>query len=320
MHIPENYLSPATCAVMAAAAVPAVAVSVKKVKEAFPREKLTQLGAGAAFSFLIMMLNLPLPGGTTGHAVGAVLLSLLFGPCAACLSVSMALLLQALLFGDGGVLSFGANCFNMAVVMPFVGYYVYRLLCRLLRSSAGEKIAAAIASWVGLNAAALCAAIEFGIQPMLFRDAQGLALYCPYPLSVSIPAMMIPHMLVVGFVEAAFTIALLAYFRKTGAGSADAPASGIGKPAAILLLILIAAVPLGLLASGTAWGEWGADEIAATGAGYTPQELLNGFSFRSLLPDYTVAGLPEIAGYLISAAAGAAILVIVFKLFSTRKE
>ena len=69
MHIPENYLSPETCAVMAAAMVPVWYKSVKKVRETVPKEKMPLLGIFAAFSFLSMMFNIPLPGGTTGHAV-----------------------------------------------------------------------------------------------------------------------------------------------------------------------------------------------------------------------------------------------------------
>ena len=65
-----------------------------------------------------MMFNIPLPGGTTGHAVGGTLIAILFGPYAACLAVSVALLIQALFFGDGGILAFGANCFNMASSCP----------------------------------------------------------------------------------------------------------------------------------------------------------------------------------------------------------
>ena len=120
MHIPENYLSPATCGVMGAAMVPVWAHAVKKVNEELPKDKIPLLGVGAAFSFLGMMFNVPLVGGTTGHAVGGTLIALLFGPNAACIAVSIALLLQAIIFGDGGILAFGANCFNMAFVLPYV--------------------------------------------------------------------------------------------------------------------------------------------------------------------------------------------------------
>ena len=80
------------------------------------------LALGAAYCFLVMMFNVPIPDGTTAHAVGAVLVAVLLGPWAAVIAVSVALAIQALFFGDGGVLAFGANCFNMAIVMPFVGY------------------------------------------------------------------------------------------------------------------------------------------------------------------------------------------------------
>ena len=128
MHIPDNYLSPQTCGVLAAAMVPVWTISVKKVAKELPKEDVPKMGVGAAFSFLGMMFNIPIPGGTTGHAVGGTLISSVLGPYAACLSVSVALLLQALIFGDGGILAFGANCFNMAFVLPFVGYFVFNLL------------------------------------------------------------------------------------------------------------------------------------------------------------------------------------------------
>ena len=116
MHIPENYLSPSTCAVMAAAMVSVWTYSVKKVKEEIPKVKMPLLGIGAAFSFLGMMFNIPLPGGTTGHAVGGTLIAILTGsPSAGCIAVTIALLIQALLFGDGGILAFGANCFGQLI-------------------------------------------------------------------------------------------------------------------------------------------------------------------------------------------------------------
>ena len=201
MHIPDNYLSPQTDAVMAVAMVPVWVHCIKKVRATLDREHMAFLGICAAFSFLLMMFNVPLPGGTTGHAVGGALIALLLGPEAAAIAVSVALALQALLFGDGGVLSFGANCFNMAFVLPFVAAIVFRALnSRLHDKSWGTSVSAIVSGWVGLCLAALCAAIEFGIQPMLFTNASGAPLYCPFPLSVAIPAMLIPHMLVAGVI------------------------------------------------------------------------------------------------------------------------
>ncbi len=332
MHIPENYLSPVSCAVMGAAMIPVWVHAVKKTNAELPKEKLPLLGAGAAFSFLAMMFNVPLVGGTTGHAVGGTLIALLFGPHAACLAVSVALLLQAVIFGDGGVLAFGANCFNMAFVLPYTGYAIYRLILgkKQEASTARTGIAAFLGSYLGLNLAALCCAVEFGVQPLLFQDAAGNALYCPYDLSVAIPAMMIPHLAVAGFVEAVFTVAVFALVRKTAPEltyerlRVDPPERGSKKryvPVFALIAVLIAACPLGLLATGTAWGEWGADEIAGIvtdgkALGYTPSGLESGWSLDVPMPDYALEGMNETLAYVLSAVIGVALLIIIFKLIS----
>jgi cobalt/nickel transport system permease protein len=321
MHIPDNYLSPLTCAAMAAAMVPVWALAVKKVKREITREKLPMLGVGAAVSFLIMMFNVPLPGGTTGHAVGGTLLAILLGPFAACISITIALLIQALLFGDGGILAFGANCFNMAFVLPFAGYYIYQFIKERTRSAQGETLGIAIGSYVGINLAALMAALEFGIQPLLFRNADGLPLYCPYPLSVAIPAMTIPHLLVAGIVEIVFTTGIYAFIKKVSPGMIHEGARRKIKPVYAVIAGLAVLSPLGLLASGTAWGEWGAEEIkdvisGGNTLGYIPAGMENGFRFASAMPDYTVSGLPDIAGYILSAVAGVAILIILLKIIS----
>ena len=330
MHIPENYLSPVSCAVMGAAMIPVWIHAVRKTNKEMPKEKIPLLGAGAAFSFLAMMFNVPLVGGTTGHAVGGTLIALLFGPNAACLAVSVALLLQALIFGDGGILAFGANCFNMAFILPYVGYGVYRLIKgRGQAGNARTYLAAAIGAYVGINAAALCCSIEFGLQPMLFMDAAGNALYCPYDLSIAIPAMMIPHLAVAGVVEAVFTVAVYALVRKTSPDltyeriRSDEPEDGKKNrlPIFALIAVLIAACPLGLLAAGTAWGEWGADEIAEVitkgkALGYTPAGLEKGWSLNVPMPDYALEGMNEVVAYILSAIIGVALLVILFKLLS----
>ena len=318
MHIPDNYLSPSTCGVMGAAMIPVWAYAVKKVKTELPKEKIPMLGIGAAFSFLMMMFNVPLPGGTTGHAVGGTMLAILLGPNAACLCVTVALLIQALIFGDGGILSFGANCFNMAFVLPFVGFYIYKFINERFKSKTGNVFAMVFGSYFGINVAALCAAIEFGIQPYLFKDSSGAPLYCPYPLSVSIPAMTIPHLAVAGVVEVLFTVAIVMFIKKVSPGSVYD--TGEKKTGAVwgALLVLAALTPLGLLASGTAWGEWGTDELSKLG--YSPKGMLNGFSFDALMPDYSVSGLPEVAGYILSAVVGCALLVIIFKLIGMISE
>lgn len=326
MHIPENYLSPETCAVMGAVMVPVWLLAVKKVREHIPQERLPLLGIGAAFVFLAMMFNIPLPSGTTGHAVGGTLMAILFGPWAACLGVSIALLVQAVFFGDGGILALGANCFNMAFVLPFSGYFVYQQLRQRLSSAHSELFAAGCGAFVGINLAATCAAIEFGIQPLLFTDGAGQALYCPYPLWLSLPAMLAGHLTVFGLAEVVFTTAVLAYLRRTNteliAPYSQDKASASSRPIYALLALLIIGTPLGLLAEGTAWGEWAPEELATqdylgSTLGYTPAGMTDGFDFTALFPDYTVAGLPDVFGYILSAIIGAALLIIVFKIMGS---
>ena len=321
MHIPDNYLSPATCAVMGVVMVPVWTVAVRKVTKEVERARVPLLGVGAALSFLVMMFNVPVPGGTTAHAVGGTLLAIVLGPWSACISVSIALLVQALLFGDGGILAFGANCFNMAFVLPFLGYFVYRFISQRVKGQAGEYAAVVAGSYVGINIAALAAAIEFGLQPVLAHNAAGLPLYCPYPLSVSIPAMLIPHLAVAGVVEAGFTAAIVAFIRRVSPGMIREAPSGKIRWIYAVIVVMICLSPLGLLAAGTAWGEWGPEEIASVAhsgktLGYVPAGMQNGFKLNALLQDYSVKGLPDIVGYIISAVAGAAILVILFRVFS----
>lgn len=325
MHIPDNYLSPSTCAVMGAAMVPVWAIAVKKVKEEVSKVKIPLLGIGAAFSFLMMMFNIPLPGGTTGHAVGGTLIAILLGPFSACISVTVALLIQALLFGDGGILAFGANCFNMAFVLPFLGYYIYKFIKERVKSEKGEYLAIILGSYFGLNISAFIASIEFGIQPLLFTNATGQSLYSPYPLAVSIPAMTIPHLLVAGVIEALFTVVIFAFIKKVSPGIIYEGAKQKTKAVYGLIIALICLTPLGLLATGTAWGEWGADEIkdvisGGNALGYVPEGMKNGFSFEAIMPDYSISGLPEAAGYILSAVAGVAIMVILFKIIGSIKK
>ena len=321
MHIPDNYLSPQTCGIMTAAMVPVWAISIKKIAKEMPKEDVPKMGVGAAFSFLGMMFNIPIPGGTTGHAVGGTLISSVLGPYAACLSVSVALLLQALIFGDGGILAFGANCFNMAFILPFVGYALYNVFKKAFaKYKNGDVFAAGLAGYFGLNAAALAAAIEFGIQPMLFRDAAGNALYCPYGLNVSIPAMMIGHLTIFGLAEIVYTALIYGFIKVVSPATLSEKKPKTSKGVMGLLLALIVLTPLGLLAEGTAWGEWGADEIAATGIGYTPKGMLKGFSFDAIIPDYSISALPEWFAYIISAVIGVALTVIIFRLISSMKK
>ncbi|MCU0608280.1 MAG: cobalt transporter CbiM [Chitinispirillaceae bacterium] len=215
MHIPDGYLGPVTCVAGYAAMVPVWAIASKKVKKTLAAKQVPLLAIGAAFSFVIMMFNVPIPGGTTGHAVGAVLAAILLGPWAAVIAVSVALVIQALLFGDGGITAIGANCFNMAFVMPFAGYAVYKMISGNSPVTATRRvIAAGIAGYVGLVIASLFAGIEFGLQPLLHHTASGQALYCPYGLKVAITTMVGEHLLIFGWVELIATALVVKYLQK----------------------------------------------------------------------------------------------------------
>src|SRR5437660_10283873 len=126
MHIPDGYLSPATCAALYGGSTPFWYVALARVKKSLHTRLVPLLALFAAFSFVIMMFNLPLPGGTTGHAVGVGIAVVVLGPWGATRALSIALVIQALFFGDGGITAIGANCFNMAVVGSLAACFVYR--------------------------------------------------------------------------------------------------------------------------------------------------------------------------------------------------
>ncbi|HCC01062.1 MAG TPA: cobalamin biosynthesis protein CbiM [Ruminococcaceae bacterium] len=324
MHIPDGYLSPQTTIPVLAGMIPVWAVAFQRVKKFLSNKRIPTLALCAAFAFVIMMFNIPVAGGSSAHAVGAVFIAILLGPWAATISVSTALLIQALVFGDGGILAFGVNCLNMAVIMPFVGYYLYRLIAG--RSKPGSRrnlVGAFFGGYVGINVAAICAGFELGIQPLLFKSANGTPLYCPYPLSVSVPSMSLAHAVFAGPLEAIVTVVAIAYlvkfaphlFKKNQFVLEEAPQGSIWKRYRaffIPLIVLGILTPLGLITSGTAWGEWGADELKEQ-LGYVPK----GFAaiadkWHALLPDY---GLPfsggqtmSILGYVLSAVVGMAII------------
>lgn len=340
MHIPDGYLSPATCGVLYGASAPFWYVALERVKKALHTRLIPRLSLFAAFSFVIMMFNLPLPGGTTGHAVGIGLAAVVLGPWAAMLAVSVAIVVQALFFGDGGITAIGANCFNMAIVGALVAYGIYRLAAgRSELTSARRALAAGIAGYCAVNVSALLAAIEFGIQPLLYRDAAGAPLYCPYPLSVAVPAMMLGHLTVAGVAEAIVSAGVIAFLQRSDpsvlAGSARlAPEVRPGRAAAralrplwAALALLMVLTPLGILAAGTAWGEWMASDYANVQA----RSQMAQASFAQAPPARAPEGLARLStvwtapfaryappmvrnagfGYMLSAMFGVGIIVLV---------
>jgi len=344
MHIPDGYLSPATCGTLYVAAAPFWYVALRKVQRLLSTRLVPLIAVFAAFSFVIMMFNLPLPGGTTGHAVGMGIATIVLGPWGSMLAISVALLIQALFFGDGGITAFGANCFNMAIVGSLVAYGVYRLVAgRAALTSTRRVVAAALAGYLAINAAALIAAVEFGLQPLLFTDASGAPLYAPYPLHIAIPAMMIGHLTFAGLAELIVSGGLVAYLQRsdpallklTAPGAANPEDGlrevahkggwGVTRPLWIGLAVLMIATPLGLLAAGTAWGEWGASDFAdpalraeivkASGAAapaVAPAGLERLSSvWTAPLPDYAPPFMhSEAFGYIMSALIGVGLIIL----------
>lgn len=344
MHIPDGYLSPVTCAVLYAAAAPFWAIALNRVKRLLNTKLVPLLSVFAAFSFVIMMFNIPLPGGTTGHAIGVGIATIVLGPWGSMLAISVALLIQALFFGDGGITAFGANCFNMAIVGSLVANAVYRTVAnRAALTSTRRVVAASLAGYAAINAAAFLAAIEFGIQPLLFQDASGAPLYAPYPLSIAIPAMMLGHLTLAGLAELITAGGVVAYLQRSDPSllkmtAPDAPTENSveksgwrsTKPLWIGLAALMILTPLGLLAAGTAWGEWSAEDfanpetreqIAAASQNQTPPtappaglEKLSSV-WTAPIPDYAPAFMNSAEfGYIMSAMFGAGLIIAVFLL------
>ena len=337
MHIPDGYLSPSTCAVLYAGAAPFWYVALKRVQRALSSRMVPLLSVCAAFSFVIMMFNIPLPGGTTGHAVGMGVTAIVLGPWASILAISVALFIQAAFFGDGGITAFGANSMNMAVVGSLVSWLVYTAISgRSEVTSRRRVVGAGIAGYVAINVAAFCAGVEFGIQPLFFHDAAGTPLYAPYPLGISVPAMMLGHLTLAGFAEGIVSAGVVAWLQHSNVAllkartPVDESDSGNGwrftRPFWIGLAALMIATPLGLLAAGTAWGEWAVDdfknpaaraEIAAASRHVAlPVNPPGGLEklariWTAPFPDYAPAFIKSPGfGYLLSAMAGVGMVIV----------
>jgi cobalt/nickel transport system permease protein len=339
MHVPDGYLSPSTCATLYVLAGSGWYSALRRIKRALNTRVIPLISVFAAFSFVMMMFNLPLPGGTTGHAVGVGIAAVVLGPSGAILAISIALAIQALFFADGGITTLGANCFNMAIVGSLVAYWVYRLLAGASAPTARRRVvAAAIGGYLAINASALCTALQLGIQPMLFHDATGAPLYAPYPLRIAVPAMMLGHLTVAGFAEALVTAGMVSFLQVSNIGllkgAAATSPTNITAPAVELfslrkLWLTVAALllltPLGILAAGTAWGEWSAGDFsdphqraaiaASSNNAPLPPSAPKGLeklssTWTAPFPDYAPAFIKsERFGYMLSGMFGVGLLL-----------
>jgi len=205
MHIPDGYLSPQTCVTFYAASTVAVGFAFAKFKKSVDEKTFVHLSVASAFTFIVMMFNFPVVGGSSAHITGIPLITYLFGPFSSIIASAVVLIIQALLFRDGGILALGANVFNMAVAIPLVTIFVDSIL--KTANLKNEKVRMFISTYISINMAALLTAVELGLQPILFTKA-GKPLYFMYDLKTTIPAMMVPHLLMVGVIEAVLTVLL----------------------------------------------------------------------------------------------------------------
>jgi cobalt/nickel transport system permease protein len=160
MHIPDGFLDTKTVVMTGTLSLVGVATAWRQTKKHIEPQRIPMLGVTAAFVFAAQMLNFPVAGGTSGHLMGAVLTSVLLGPNAAIIVITSVLVVQCLLFADGGVLALGANIFNMAVIGSVVGGFLYRGVSRVLPREWGNISAVAIAAWFSVVLSSICCAGE----------------------------------------------------------------------------------------------------------------------------------------------------------------
>lgn len=330
MHIPDGYLSPQTCIAGFVVAVPTLALAARRVRTVVRTRHVPTLALFSAMCFLVMMFNIPIPDGTTAHAVGGGIIAIVLGPWAAMIAVSVALAFQALLFGDGGVLAYGVNVVNMAIALPLVAYGLYKLISGTSPLTSPRRIlGAAVGGYVGLNVSALLTGIELGIQPGLFHDASGAPLYSPYTLGQAIPAMLLAHLVVAGFAEGALSGGVLGYLQRANQpllklNHPDVPADAGRttrrvRPIAVAGLavgVMVLLTPIGLLAPGGAFGEDAPEDLdlAKVNLQAIPEGLnkYNGFWHNALFDGYDFGGdAHPWLGYLVSAVVGIAVVGLV---------
>ena len=202
MHIPDGFLSHGINAATFVIASGACAYGVKRVNRNLGEREVPLMGVTAAFIFAAQMINFPIAGGTSGHFLGAVFSSVLLGPWASLLIMTIVLVVQCLGFADGGLTAIGSNIFNMGVIGALGGYGIFIFLYTLFQKNRkGFFVALTISSWFSIVMGASAAAIE-------------LAISGTSPLRVALPAMAGIHA-IIGIGEAIITTAAISLILKT---------------------------------------------------------------------------------------------------------
>lgn len=210
MHIPDGFIAPQLYLPAYGVAVGVWSHALKHLRTGLQEETIPRLAVLTAFCFVLMTVMIPLPGGTSAHATGVTILALLFGVRTTFAAVSVVLVLQALLLGAGGVTSLPVNALAMGLAGAAVARYSYRLL-----RSLHERGALFLAGWLSVNVPALLIAIVLGVQPVIAHGPNGQPLFFPFGLSITLPAVMLPHALV-GVGEGVLTVLVIGLVRKRG--------------------------------------------------------------------------------------------------------
>jgi cobalt/nickel transport system permease protein len=197
MHLPEGVLAGHSEIGTAIVAVGALGYAAHRARMARTEIDPVLVGVTAAGVFALQMCNFPVAGGTSGHLLGAIFAAVMLGPWLGMLSVSSVIMVQSLLFADGGLTTMGANVLNMAIVPIVVGYPLYLLLRRAWTSRTGVIAAAGVASMVSVVAAAGAFSFEYAIG--------GVG-----PAASTVISPMLGIHVLVGLGEAAITMAALA--------------------------------------------------------------------------------------------------------------
>jgi cobalt/nickel transport system permease protein len=194
MHIPDGFLSPEVAAACAVPAIGAVGYGLRRATRELDERRVPLLGVTAAFVFAAQMLNFPVAGGTSGHFLGAALAAILLGPWLAGVVLSVVLVVQSLVFADGGVTALGANVLNMGVIGGLAVGGLMLAAQRVLPQSRTTTLAVAGAgAWLAVVAGAAACALELAISGTV-------------PLGTVLPTMVGVHVLI-GAGEAVITVA-----------------------------------------------------------------------------------------------------------------
>lgn len=206
MHIPDGLMWPIILAVGWVFALIAISIAARKCASSVTNEKVPTMAILAAGIFVAQMLNFPIIGGTTGHLLGATLATLIVGPWAAIIVMSVVVIVQGLLFGDGGVLSMGLNLTNMAVVAIAASAVA-------LRFTKGIRTEASVfaAAWLSVFAASLLCALELALSDLAAPGAYGIV------WTISVPMMLgLNSIIAVG--EGLITVSVAKYFLRVHPG------------------------------------------------------------------------------------------------------